>query len=186
MAAKYALALDVRNLDALVALFCEDVAVGKNQKGRASLKSWFDETLRHQFSGTSHMTGNQIIEFSDSSHAHGVVYSRNEHETDTEWVVMTMMYWDAYEQINGVWLFRRRLPLYWYASDLRWPPLGENKMRWPNEEPYEGAWAEFWPSWKKFWENPPEGAYDIAEPVDIHSFLQYMRGASDLPSVKVR
>src|SRR3546814_18163362 len=62
--------------------------------------------------------GNHVIEFDDPDHAHGVVYSKNEHETGPEWVIMQMMYWDNYERIDGAWYFRRRLPCYWYATDL--------------------------------------------------------------------
>ena len=61
------------------------------------------------------------------------------------------MYWDRYERIAGRWLFRRRLPLYWYASDLRTPPLGANKMRWPDRAASEGGYADFFPSWREFW-----------------------------------
>jgi hypothetical protein len=45
------------------------------------LKAWFDETLRAQFTGTAHVTGNHLIEFRDPDHAQGAVYSRNEQET---------------------------------------------------------------------------------------------------------
>ena len=31
----------------------------------------------------------------------GAVYSRNEHETGSEWVIMTMLYFDHYERIGG-------------------------------------------------------------------------------------
>ena len=52
------------------------------------------------------------------------MYSKNEHETAAEWVIMQMMYVDDYERRAGRWYFRRRLPLYWYATDLNKPPLG--------------------------------------------------------------
>ena len=100
----------MRDLDALVGLFPADVRVSRDQTGRQALRTWLDQTLREQFSGTAHVTGNHIIEFDDNDHAHGVVYSRNEHETGPEWVIMTMMYWDRYERIDGRWYFRRRLP----------------------------------------------------------------------------
>ena len=54
LAAKYSLALDMRDLDAMVNLFPEDVRVGKDKVGRAHFKQWMDETLRVQFTGTSH------------------------------------------------------------------------------------------------------------------------------------
>ena len=79
LAAKYSLALDMRDMDALVNLFHEDVRVGKDKVGRAHFKQWMDETLRVQFTGTSHHICNHIIEFEDPDRAVGVVYSKNEH-----------------------------------------------------------------------------------------------------------
>ena len=62
----------------------------------------------------------------------------------------------------GRWYFRRRLPCYWYATDLNRPPIGARKMRWPGREPYEGSWHDLWPSWKSFWANPPAGEAEVA------------------------
>ena len=176
LTAKYALALDMRDTAAWGGLFPEDVRVGGGQVGRAALAAWFDQTMRERFTGTAHFTGNHIIEFDDAEHAHGVVYSRNEHEMDGEWVIMTMMYWDAYERIDGRWLFRRRLPLYWYATDLNKPPIGPDKMRWPDQDPYDGGWHAHWPSWQRFWDHPPEGPVAVAEPAPLGEFLARMRG----------
>lgn len=81
LAGKYALALDMRDMDAMANCFAADVRVGREQSGRAHLKAWLDETMRKQFHGTSHHLGQHIIEFSDADHATGVVYSKNEHET---------------------------------------------------------------------------------------------------------
>lgn len=65
LAAKYSLALDMRDIDALVNLFAEDIRIGKDKVGRAHFKKWMDETLRIQFTGTAHHIGNHIIEFED-------------------------------------------------------------------------------------------------------------------------
>ena len=65
LAAKYSLALDMRDIDALVNLFPEDIRIGKTKVGRAHFKQWMDETLRVQFTGTAHHIGNHIIEFED-------------------------------------------------------------------------------------------------------------------------
>ena len=184
LAAKYSLALDVRDLDALVNLFVEDVKVGKSKIGRFALKKWFDETLRNQFQGTSHHIGNQIIEFIDDNHAIGVVYSKNEHETSKEWIIMQMMYWDEYVRVDKIWYFRKRLPLYWYASDLNKPPIGELKMRWPGIENYEGGYHSIWPTWQNFW-NSSEVS-DVSEPAPLDQYLKRMRGNSPNPTLKVR
>lgn len=186
LVAKYCLALDMRDLDALCGLFPEDVRVSRDETGRRALKIWFDQTLREQFTGTAHVTGNHIIEFDDAHHARGLVYSRNEHETGAEWIIMTMMYWDRYERIDGRWCFRRRLPLYWYATDLNEPPIGENKMRWPGREPYEGGYSEFWPSWTRFWSDDYVSDSDVPPPAGIDEFLDRMAAHEGDVSVRVR
>ncbi len=193
LVSKYALSLDMRDLDAHVNLFAPDIRVSRNQVGRAHLKVWLDETLRSQFRGTSHHIGNHVIEFDDADHAHGVVYSKNEHETPradggTDWVIMQMLYWDNYERIDGDWYFRRRLPCYWYATDLNAPPIGENKMRWPDREPYDGAYHALFPSYEAFWKNPPRDGVtpEVAVPAPLDEFLKTMRAGAPDPKIKIR
>jgi hypothetical protein len=186
LAAKYALSLDMRDLDAHVNLFAPDIRVGRELSGRAHLKVWVDAMLREQFTGTAHHVGGHIIEFSDPEHAHGVVYSKNEHETARDWVIMQMLYWDDYERIAGRWYFRRRLPCYWYATDLNRPPLGARKMRWPDREPYEGSWHALWPSWKEFWASGTPERPQVAPPAPLEEFLATMRRGAPDPKIRVR
>ncbi len=186
LVAKYCLALDMRDLDALCGLFPSDVRVSREASGRRALKVWFDQTLREQFTGTAHVTGNHIIEFDDADHARGLVYSRNEHETGDEWIIMTMMYWDRYERVDDRWLFRRRLPLYWYATDLNRPPIGANKMRWPDRDPYEGGYADFFPAWQRFWSADFVADCDVPEPAPIDAFLDSLEPRESKTSVRVR
>ena len=193
LVSKYALSLDMRDLDAHVNLFAEDIRISRDQSGRAALKSWLDDTLRLQFTGTSHHIGNHIIEFDDPDHAHGIVYSKNEHETPSEkgeheWIIMQMIYWDNYERIKGRWYFRRRLPCYWYAADLNKPPVGDEKMRWPDREAYDGAYHELFPSWEAFWKNPPQDGFtpEVAIPAPREEFLKTMRAEHPDPKIRVR
>lgn len=192
LAAKYALSLDMRDLDAHVNLFAADIRVSREHTGRRHLKRWLDDTLRLQFTGTSHHIGNHVIEFDDAEHAHGVVYSKNEHETpcadgSSEWVIMQMLYWDNYERIDGRWYFRRRLPCYWYASDINKPPLGEDKIRWPDREAYRGAYHDLWPSWQEFWASPPgDSEPEVAPPAPLEQFLRTMRRGAPDPRIRVR
>jgi len=193
LVSKYSLTLDMRDLDAHVNLFTEDIRVSREHTGRAHLKAWLDDTLRLQFTGTSHHIGNHIIEFDDPNIAHGIVYSKNEHETpredgDADWVIMQMMYWDNYERMDGAWYFRRRLPCYWYATDLNAPPTGDNKMRWPDRDSYEGAYHELFPSWEAFWKNPPKDGVtpEVSTPAPRGEFLKKMRGDAPFPKIRVR
>ena len=191
LVAKYSLSLDMRDLDAHVNLFAEDIRVSRELTGRRYLKQWLDDTLRLQFTGTSHHTGNHIIEFDDADNAHGIVYSKNEHETPSangdEWVIMQMLYWDNYQRIDGRWYFRRRFPCYWYATDLNKPPVGDNKMRWPDRDHYEGAWHDIFPSWQNFWANPPtDSEPEVAAPAPLEQFLNTMRGDGPFPKIRIR
>lgn len=186
LAAKYSLALDMRDADAWVNLFPADVRVNENETGRGPLRRWFDETMREQFSGTSHHIGGHIIEFVDRDNAQGVLYSKNEHEAGAEWVIMQMMYFDRYERIGGRWYFRRRLPLYWYASDINKPPVGDRKMRWPGREPYDGSFHDLFPSWEEFWSKDPRLDAPVAPPAPLEKFIETMRRGKKPPSVRVR
>jgi hypothetical protein len=188
LAGKYSLSLDMRDLDAHVNLFAPDIRVGRKGTGRAALKAWVDETLREQFTGTSHHVGQHIIEFIDPDHAVGVVYSKNEHETGPEWVIMQMLYWDDYARIDGQWFFRRRLPCYWYATDLNKPPIGERKMRWPGREPYAGTFHDLFPSWQAFWAARPDkdSLPEVAAPAPAEAFLATLRKGAPDPRIRVR
>jgi hypothetical protein len=185
---KYSLSLDMRDLDAHVNLFAPDIRVSKEKSGRAHLKVWLDDTLRNQFTGTSHHLGQHIVEFSDADNAVGVLYSKNEHECGGEWVIMQMLYWDDYQRIDGRWLFRRRLPCYWYATDLNKPPIGDMKMRWPGREPYDGAFHELFPSWREFWAARPDKDKlpEVAPPAPLQKFLETMRRGAAAPKIRVR
>ncbi|MEM8695996.1 MAG: nuclear transport factor 2 family protein [Pseudomonadota bacterium] len=190
LAAKYALALDMRDMNAMVGLFPEDVQVGRAGTGRAALRAYMDRILRSPFTGTSHHIGGHIIEFADPDHAEGIVYSKNEHETPTadggEWVIMQMMYNDAYVRADGRWFFARRLPLYWYATDLNKPPIGDEKMRWPGQDWAEGNFHALFPSFAEFWERQGEEDGPVPEPAPLEQFIATMRRGAGAPSVKIR
>ncbi|MCA0448243.1 MAG: nuclear transport factor 2 family protein [Proteobacteria bacterium] len=183
---KYSLALDMRDMDAMAGLFAEDVKVGKDASGRRALRDWLDETMRVQFDGTSHHVGTTIIEFVEKDHAVGVVYSKNEHETGAEWVIMQMMYYDRYERMGGRWYFRRREPLYWYATDLNKPPIGQRKMRWPGREPYEGAFHALFPSWADYWARTGPEDLPVAPAAPLEKFIETMRRGTHVRGNRVR
>ena len=93
---------------------------------------------------------------------------------------------EAVAKCSTVWFFRRRLPLYWYATDLNAPPVGDNKMRWPGTEWVEGNFHKLFPSFAEFWgrDGAPEGP--VPEPAPIGEFLNRMRRGKEPPKVKVR
>jgi hypothetical protein len=155
LAARYALALDSRDVDGLAALFVDDVTVGTGASGRAALAEWFDPVLR-PYKTTFHLIGNHVIDLVDDDHATGVVYCRPEHEVGDLWIVMPMQYWDRYERRDGTWLFKSRKPLAFYAADVAEHPLRvDGRFHFPGNPMIEGAeLPDRWPSWRQFWSEP--------------------------------
>ncbi len=176
LASRYALAIDVRDLDALIELFVEDVQVGKDRVGRAALKEWFDVILRTRIKQTAHIVMNHVIEFESPRSAYGVVYCRAEHELDQHFVVQQMQYWDTYVRRDGGWYFRRRIPLAWYATDVLDRPVGEKKVRWPDQAPRAGELPHWWASWEDYWRTaPPTADTPLREPVAPEQWLAGVR-----------
>jgi SnoaL-like domain len=152
LAARYALALDSRDVATLASLFVTDVETGDGRVGREALADWFDPILR-PYATTFHLIGNHIIEFQDDDHASGVVYCRPEHEVGDLWVVMPMQYWDRYERQDGQWSFRSRKPVVFYAADILEHPLQvPDRFNFPGNPMLDRAeLPEKWESWRVFW-----------------------------------
>ena len=147
---RYAMAIDARDLDALVACFVPDVPAGRWGTGRDSLRQFFDRRLR-DFYRTIHQICGQTIELVDSTNATGQTYCRAEHEDRGRWVVMAICYSDTFEQVDGEWFFSRRKEQHWYSSDVLERPTGPNFQRWPGNEKKQVALPHAWPTWNEFW-----------------------------------
>jgi len=151
LAHRYALAVDTKNLDALMSLFVEDVQVGKNARGRDALRQWYTPVLA-KFRSSIHQVSNHIIELKDAHNASGVVYCRDELEQDDgQWHVGVIQYWDDYQRQDGRWLFRRRKLHRWYLVDALTRPgrhiTTDERAGMPQ------PWLpDAWPSWGQFWE----------------------------------
>lgn len=187
LAAKYAVALDMRDLDSLVNLFVVDVGVPGRRRGRQALRQWYDTELRHDLLGTAHGVLGHVIDVHDADHASGLVYSRNELETESVWVIELMAYLDDYERRDRQWFFVRRTPLFWYESDLTRPPLGPRKMRWPNTAAHEGSFHDAFPSWQEFHDTQDarDGGLDapVPPPAAPGSWIDTLRRHSAMPRV---
>ena len=184
LAAKYAVALDFRDFDALANLFVDDVGVPGRRRGRAALREWYDNEIRRVLLGSAHGVLGHVIDVHDADTATGLVYSRNDLETESAWVIELLAYLDAYERRAGHWYFQRRTPLFWYQSDIAEPPVGPHKVRWPGTEPHDGAFHDAFPSWQAFWTADP-GRFDapVAAPAGVGAWLQTLRRGEDAPRV---
>ena len=169
LAYRYALAVDSRNLDALVALFSPLVEVGMDGRerdpaegeivhGRAALREFFARSLR-SFRTSVLSVNNHIIDFQNESAATGVVYCRAELEVGGEWIVQAIQYWDDYVRHDGEWYFAYRRHLMLYSLEMHESPIGESPVRFPATQTGRGALPSAHPTWDQFWNAPDAAEY---------------------------
>ena len=109
--------------------------------------------------------------------ASGLVYSRNDLETDSVFLIEMMAYLDRYERRSGRWYFQRRTPLFWYECDITDPPVGANKLRWPGRHAAEGAFHDAFASWERFTTDPSALAdLPVVEPSAPDRFIERSEG----------
>ena len=147
---RYAMALDARDLDALVAVFVADVDAGSEGTGRAALKRWYVPVLRRFYRSIHLICGHQF-DFVDADNATGSVYCRAEHEDGDGWYVITMRYDDIYARRDGEWGFLQRREHPWYSVDVTERPTPDF-VRWPADVRLRAAMPHRMPTWKAFWE----------------------------------
>ena len=152
LASRYAVAMDARDIDALVSLFVEDVRVGRQQVGRDALRANFTEQLR-DLGVTILLVGNHVISLVDEDHATGIVSCRGEIEMGDRWVVQSIQYHDTYERRGGTWLFVRRRHRLFYGADMLDRPIGLPPAHWPASAIGKGDLPETLPTWQAFYRN---------------------------------
>ena len=156
LAAHYAVAIDSRDLDALVALFVDDVRVGRDTYGRGALKVSFDASLRAI--GVSMLNvGTHAIDLVDADHATGSVYCHGQIQDGDRWVHQSILYRDTYERRDGEWFFVRRVHELWYGLEADPNPLDQAPAHWPLNHDGLGTVPESWPTWGRFWAEGPDG-----------------------------
>ena len=155
LAARYALALDSRDLDTLVSLFVDDVRVGRDAQGRDALRAFFDKSLREV--GTTILNvGTHVIDLVDEDHASGSVYCKGEIQVGERWIHQAILYRDTYERRDGRWYFVRRVHELWYGAEVGTNPIGLPPANWPKRHEGSGTLPESFPTWGPFWARSPE------------------------------
>ena len=110
LAARYALAVDSKDVDGVVSLFVEDVNAGGSWgTGREALTRFYGDALSH-FYRSMHLIAGHVIAFDDGDHAHGVVHCRAEHEAGSQWGIMVMNYQGCLRATRGDLVFPTPTP----------------------------------------------------------------------------
>jgi hypothetical protein len=129
LAARYALAVDAKDVDGIARLFVDDVDNGRYGPGREGVKLFYDQSLR-KFHCSMHLIGNHVIDFDDDDTAHGIVYCRAHHHLlqPEHWFDEALAYFDSYERVDGDWRFRRRRVRSWYRQEVGHPDNGAHRV----------------------------------------------------------
>lgn len=149
--ARYALAVDSRDIDGWLGLFVADVNCGTHGQGREALRKFIEPNLR-TFYRSVHQVCGQTIDFLDDDTATGTVYCRAEHEDGDQWIVMAIIYFDKYVRREGRWFFERRRERHWYAADIVERPRPPFQLWDANVQDVPTLPKDF-PSWDKFWQD---------------------------------
>jgi ketosteroid isomerase-like protein len=153
LAARYALAVDSRDIDALVELFVDDVRVGRDGHGREALKRSFDSMLRKI--GVSILNvGTHAITLLEADRATGVVYCSGEIQDGERWIHQAIAYTDTYERRDGRWYFVRRQHELFYGVEAAVNPMAQSPADWPTRHDGRGTLPQRWESWQHFWASP--------------------------------
>lgn len=149
LAAHYAVAVDSRDLDALVALFVDDVRVGRDAYGHEALRQMFADSLS-QVQVTILHVGTHAIDLIDADHATGHVYCHGEVQEGDDWIHQAILYRDTYARRDGSWRFVRRIHELWYGTKVD-NPLHQPPADWPDRSYGRGTVPDSFPTWAPFW-----------------------------------
>ncbi len=150
LVARYAVAVDARDLDALVDLFVDDVQVGRDEQGHDALRRAFESSLA-EVGVTCLLVGTHVIDLDGDDAAHGLVYCHGEVQVGDTWVRQRILYRDTYARRDGRWRFVRRRHELWYGAEVVPNPLDQAPADWPARQVGRGTVPGSWPSWDDFW-----------------------------------
>ncbi len=150
LASRYAVAVDSRDLDALVRLFVDDVQVGRDLRGRDALRESFRASLS-AVGVTILNVGTHQIDLDTADAATGLVYCLGQVEEDGLWIHQSILYRDTYARRDGRWLFERRVHELWYGQAVENNPLEQPPAHWPTNPDGRGTVPESFETWAGFW-----------------------------------
>ncbi|MAG51398.1 MAG: nuclear transport factor 2 family protein [Acidimicrobiales bacterium] len=152
LVARYAVCLDKRDLDGLVALFVPDVQVGRDTTGRRALHDSFATQLA-TVGVTILNTGTHQIDLGGPGAedlATGHVYCKAEIQDGDRWIHQAIRYDDTYRRVEGRWLFVRRIHRLFYGAEVGENPLALAPANWPAGHTGMGTLPFEDPTWQDF------------------------------------
>ena len=125
--ARYARAIDDRDIPALLDCFCVDGTFERidgthSFTGHAALEAFWRDILGG-YGMSIHIPHAQVVDRIEGDAASGWVMSHAELAVGEQFVVGAFRYHDDYRRVDGRWRFRRRRLAFWYFTD--WTELAD-------------------------------------------------------------
>ncbi len=150
LVARYAVAVDSRDIETLICLFVDDVQVGAFGNGPEALRQSFEVSLRGI--GVSILNiGTHVIDLVDERQATGILYCKGEIQDGSRWIHQAIVYDDLYRQVGDAWYFVRRSHRLFYGAEVGSNPLGLPPANWPERHDGWGTVPAAWDTWQRFW-----------------------------------
>jgi ketosteroid isomerase-like protein len=120
--ARYARAIDDRDIPALLACFCEDGTFERidgehSFTGHEELERFWRQILTG-YGMSIHIPHAHVIDRLEGDEASGWVMSHAELAVGESFVVGAFRYHDDYRRVDGRWRFQRRRIAFWYFTDF--------------------------------------------------------------------
>jgi ketosteroid isomerase-like protein len=139
LVARYAAAVDDRDVAAILEHFTEDASLVRppwRADGRAELEREYRRMVG-RYDWTFHAVHGHAVDLTGPDEATGFVVCHAEHSFNGEVVVAALRYRDVYRRIEGRWLFASRTVGFAYVTavdSLRPVADRASSVRWPGEE----------------------------------------------------
>lgn len=151
LAARYARAVDSRNLEELGELFSPTTPFGAFGTGAEGARAFYRDVLKGFYRSFHQVVGHVTTDLASDS-ARGTVYCRAEHEDGDNWIVNLMVYFDRYTRVGGRWYFLGRRARFLFVGDHREAPRAIDFNSWPGREdrfrvelPHsDESWGQYW------------------------------------------
>lgn len=161
LAARYARAVDSRNLADLGALFAPQTRFGDDGLGATGARAFYGRVLAGFYRSFHQVAGHVITDIAADS-ARGTVYCRAEHEDGDHWIVNLMVYFDRYCRVDGHWYFLGRRPRFLFVGDPRIAPRTIDFNQWPGrEDRFRCELPQSDESWGQYWDGHPDERADV-------------------------
>jgi hypothetical protein len=131
---RYSVAIEHRDVDAMVALFSPNARFGPYGIGESGLRALMDNSMATSILAVV-LVANHLVELDENNQAHGEVWARCYAQNDPgEFTEQLIKYEDTYEQVEGRWLFLRRRHRLWFGTTVDPSPLDQEEANWPQRQ----------------------------------------------------